>query len=401
MIPVDPRRLRQLPAAADDRRAGRRLPAAQPRSATTSTSSARASCSWRMLDGGVDTGWTFYTPYSTHDADGGGADRPRHLHRRLLDDRHGINFIVTVHTMRAPGLTWMRLPLFVWAHLRHEHHPGAGDAGARHRRSCSSRIDHAFDWGLFDPARGGDPVLYPAPLLVLLAPRRLHHDPAGDGRRERGRPDLRAQEPVRYKAIAYSTLGIAFVGFLTWGHHMFVAGMSTFDAGAFGVLSMLVAIFTAIKVFTWVGTHVPRRRSPFATPLLYVFALPLPLRLRRHDRRRRGHDEPRRALARHLLRRRAFPLHHGRRHAHGVPRRAALLVPEDDRAHVPRAAGARRRGARRSSASSPRSFRSSCSATPGCRGATTTTRRSSRRCTWPRRRAPRCWASASSSSSST
>ncbi len=79
------------------------------------------------------------------------------------------------------------------------------------------------------------------------------------------------KNPASYKAIAYSSLGIAFVGFLTWGHHMFVAGMSSFDAGAFGALSMLVAIFSAIKVFTWVGTL---RGGAIAvtTPLLFVFA---------------------------------------------------------------------------------------------------------------------------------
>src|SRR5436305_9886512 len=79
------------------------------------------------------------------------------------------------------------------------------------------------------------------------------------------------KNPFSYKAIVYSTLGIAFVGFLTWGHHMFVAGMSTFDAGAFGVLSMLVAIFSAIKVFTWVGTFY-KGAIVVRTPLLYVFA---------------------------------------------------------------------------------------------------------------------------------
>jgi cytochrome c oxidase subunit 1 len=79
------------------------------------------------------------------------------------------------------------------------------------------------------------------------------------------------KNPFSYKAIAYSSLGIAFVGFLTWGHHLFVAGMSAFDAGAFGVMSMLVAIFSAIKVFTWVGTMYKGSIS-FKTPLLYVFA---------------------------------------------------------------------------------------------------------------------------------
>ena len=79
------------------------------------------------------------------------------------------------------------------------------------------------------------------------------------------------KNPLSYKAIAYSTLGIAFVGFLTWGHHMFTAGMSAFDAGAFGILSMLVAIFSAIKVFTWIGTLYKGSIS-FTTPFAYVLA---------------------------------------------------------------------------------------------------------------------------------
>src|SRR6185503_16427388 len=79
------------------------------------------------------------------------------------------------------------------------------------------------------------------------------------------------KNPLSYAGIAYSSLGIAFVGFLTWGHHMFVAGMSIFDAGAFGVLSMFVAIFSAIKVFNWVGT-LYRGQIAFRTPLLYFFA---------------------------------------------------------------------------------------------------------------------------------
>src|SRR5436309_7845044 len=79
------------------------------------------------------------------------------------------------------------------------------------------------------------------------------------------------KNPLSYKAIAYSSLGIAFVGFLTWGHHMFVSGMSVFDAGAFGLLSMLVAIFSAIKVFSWVRT-MKKGSIVVATPLLYVFA---------------------------------------------------------------------------------------------------------------------------------
>jgi cytochrome c oxidase subunit 1 len=132
-------------------------------------------------------------------------------------------------------------------------------------------IDHWFDWGLFDPARGGDPVLYqhlfwfyshPAVYIMILPAMGVISEIV---------PTFSHKNPSSYKAIAYSSLGIAFVGFATWGHHMFVAGISLFDAAAFGVLSMLVAIFSAIKVFTWVLT-MRRGAISLRTPLIYFFA---------------------------------------------------------------------------------------------------------------------------------
>jgi cytochrome c oxidase subunit 1 len=172
--------------------------------------------------------------------------------------------------MRAQGVTWFRLPLFVWA----MYGTSVIQVLATPVLAISVAIvglDHWLDWGLFDPARGGDPVLYqhlfwfyshPAVYIMILPAMGVvievvctfsHHNPSS------------------YKAIAYSTFGIAFVGFLTWGHHMFVAGISQFDAGAFGVLSMLVAIFSAIKVFTWVLT-LRRGSVVLRTPLIYFFA---------------------------------------------------------------------------------------------------------------------------------
>src|SRR5207253_3194623 len=132
-------------------------------------------------------------------------------------------------------------------------------------------IDNGFDWGLFDPARGGDPVLFqhlfwfyshPAVYIMILPAMGVISEVI---------PTYAHKNPLSYAAIVYSTLGIAFVGFLTWGHHMFVAGMSQFDAGAFGVLSMLVAIFSAIKVFTWVGT-LKGGSIALTAPLFYVFS---------------------------------------------------------------------------------------------------------------------------------
>jgi cytochrome c oxidase subunit 1 len=220
--------------------------------------------------GGCDTGWTFYTPYSAHSPS---AVVPTVFGIFILGWSTiitGVNFIVTIHTMRAKGIGWFRMPLFVWT----MYGVSIIQTLATPVLAISLAIvglDHWFDWGLFDPARGGDPVLYqhlfwfyshPAVYIMILPAMGVIAEVVCT---------FSHKNPASYKAIAYSTLGIAFVGFLTWGHHMFVAGMSQFDAGAFGVLSMLVAIFSAIKVFTWVLTM--RRGSVVVrTPLLYFFA---------------------------------------------------------------------------------------------------------------------------------
>jgi len=183
-----------------------------------------------MIHGGADTGWTFYTPYSTSTT----TDVvPILLGAFILGFSSiltGLNFIVTTHTLRAPGMGWMKMPLFVWSIyatsiIQILATPVLG------MTLLLVAVEHAFGWGIFDPARGGDPVLFqhffwfyshPAVYIMVL--------------------------------VAYSSLGIAFVGFFTWGHHLFTSGQSAFDAGIFGILSMFVAIFTAIKVFNWTAT---------------------------------------------------------------------------------------------------------------------------------------------------
>ena len=222
-----------------------------------------------MWLGALDTGWTFYTPYSVHSPS---AVVPTLIGIFIVGWSTiltGVNFIVTVHTMRARGLGWMRMPLFTWA----IYGTSIIQVLATPVLGLSLLIvslDHAFAWGLFDPARGGDPVLYqhlfwfyshPAVYIMILPAMGVVSEVIST---------FSHKNPYSYKAIVYSTLGIAFVGFLTWGHHMFVAGMSVFDAGAFGALSMLVAIFSAVKVFTWVST-LRRGSIVLATPLWYVF----------------------------------------------------------------------------------------------------------------------------------
>jgi cytochrome c oxidase subunit 1 len=124
---------------------------------------------------------------------------------------------------------------------------------------------------MFDPVRGADPLLFqhlfwfyshPAVYIMILPAMGVVSEVI---------PTFSHKSPISYKAIAYSTFGIAFVGFLTWGHHMFVAGMSVVDAGVFGILSMLVAIFSAIKVFNWTWT-LKKGAVMLRTPLLFVYA---------------------------------------------------------------------------------------------------------------------------------
>lgn len=223
-----------------------------------------------MFLGGADTGWTFYVPYSSETA--------TKVFWVLLGVFilgwstiiTGINFIVTVHTMRAEGMTWMRMPLFVWAIYGTSIIQVLATPVLGITLSLVA-IDWLFHWGLFDPSRGGDPILYqnlfwfyshPAVYIMILPAMGVITDVVCT---------YAHKNPLSYKAIAYSTLGIAFIGFLTWGHHMFVAGQSVFNAGAFGILSMLVAIFSAIKVGTWVGTLYKGSVS-FKTPLAYVYA---------------------------------------------------------------------------------------------------------------------------------
>jgi cytochrome c oxidase subunit 1 len=220
-----------------------------------------------MINGGTDTGWTFYTPYSTTTAT---KVVPVLLGAFVIGFSSiltGLNFIVTTHTMRAPGLTWGRLPLFVWSIyatsvIQVLATPVLGMA------LLLVAVENAFGWGIFDPARGGDPVLFqhffwfyshPAVYIMILPAMAVISEVVCTFSRK---------NIFGYKAVAYSSLGIAFVGFFTWGHHLFVSGQSAVDAGIFGVLSMLVGIFTAIKVFNWTAT-LYRGSVAFTTPFAY------------------------------------------------------------------------------------------------------------------------------------
>jgi len=222
-----------------------------------------------LILGGVDTGWTFYAPFSTTSQGAVTLVAVGIFTVGVSSILSGINFIATVHTLRVRGLRWTQLPLFVWAIYA----TSIIQVLATPVLGMSLALvgaDHYWHLGLFEPALGGDPVLFqhlfwfyshPAVYIMILPAMGVISDVVATSAHNR---------PAWYAGILASSLGIAFVGFLTWGHHMFVAGMSTFDVGLFGILSMLVAIFSAIKVFAWISTLYGGRIT-LATPILYVF----------------------------------------------------------------------------------------------------------------------------------
>jgi cytochrome c oxidase subunit 1 len=225
---------------------------------------------WAVFTGGVDTGWTFYTPYSTM------ASNTQVMTAAVgvfitgfSSILTGLNFIVTIHRMRAPGLTWFRLPLFVWAQYATSLINVLGTPVLA-ISVVMVALERAFHLGFFDPARGGDPVLFqhlfwfyshPAVYIMILPSMGVISEVVA----------AFARKPVfGYTFVAFASLGIAVIGFLVWGHHMFVSSQSVYAGMIFSILSFLVAIPSAIKVFNWTATLYKGSVS-WQTPILYAF----------------------------------------------------------------------------------------------------------------------------------
>jgi cytochrome c oxidase subunit 1 len=223
-----------------------------------------------MVSGGVDTGWTFYTPYST-------AFSNTHVIATGLgifiagfsSILTGLNFIVTIHKMRAPGQTWLRLPLFVWAHYATAIIQVLGTPVVA-VTILMVAVERTLHLGLFDPNRGGDPLLFqhlfwfyshPAVYIMILPAMGVISELVACFSRKR---------IFGYSVVAASSMMIALVGFLVWGHHMFVSGQSTYAGMVFSALSFLVAIPSAIKVFNWTATLYKGSIS-WDAPMLYTF----------------------------------------------------------------------------------------------------------------------------------
>jgi cytochrome c oxidase subunit 1 len=223
-----------------------------------------------MVTGGIDTGWTFYTPLSTsflntHVVTGGLAVFIAGFSSIFT----GLNFIVTIHRMRAPGMTWTRLPLFLWSNYATAVIMVLGTPVLAITLLLVV-LERVFNLGVFNPQLGGDPVLFqhlfwfyshPAVYLMILPGMGVISEVVTCFSRKR---------VFGYKFVALASIAIAVLGFLVWAHHMFVAGISLYAAMVFSILSFLVAIPSAIKVFNWTATMY-KGSIRFDTPMLYVF----------------------------------------------------------------------------------------------------------------------------------
>jgi cytochrome c oxidase subunit 1 len=223
-----------------------------------------------MFAGGVDTGWTFYTPYSTTYSNTWViATAVGIFIAGFSSILTGLNFIVTVHRMRAPGMTWFRMPLFVWANYATALIQVLGTPVLAVTLVLVF-AERALHIGIFDPALGGDPVLFqhlfwfyshPAVYIMVLPGMGVISELISTFSRK----------PVfGYGFVAASSLAIAVIGFLVWGHHLFVSTQSVFAGMVFSFLSYFVAIPSAIKVFNWTATLYKGSIS-FETPMLYAF----------------------------------------------------------------------------------------------------------------------------------
>ena len=222
-----------------------------------------------IITGGVDTGWTFYTPYSTLFSNTAVFAAITGIFVSGFSSiMTGLNFIVTVHTLRAPGMKWSRLPLFVWSHYATSLILVLATPVLAITLTLIF-LDRVVGIGIFDPSRGGDPVLYehlfwfyshPAVYIMILP---------GMGVVSEIITAFSRRRVFGYTFVAGASLAIAVIGFLVWGHHMFVAGQSTYASVVFSGLSFMVAIPSAIKVFNWTATLYKGNIS-FQTPMLYA-----------------------------------------------------------------------------------------------------------------------------------
>jgi cytochrome c oxidase subunit 1 len=223
-----------------------------------------------LIGGGLDTGWTFYTPYSSM------ASNSKVLTGAVgvfvagfSSILTGLNFIVTVHRMRAPGMTWFRLPLFIWSMYATSIIFILGTPVVAITLLLVG-FERVLRVGIFDPSIGGDPVLFqhlfwfyshPAVYIMVLPGMGIISELVAAFARK---------NIFGYSFVAFSSLAIAVIGFEVWGHHLFVAGETPYSALVFSIISYMVAVPSAIKTFNWTATLYKGSIS-YETPMLYAF----------------------------------------------------------------------------------------------------------------------------------
>jgi cytochrome c oxidase subunit 1 len=224
---------------------------------------------YSLFVGGVDTGWTFYTPLSTSFTQSHVVSVAIGIALSGFSSiATGLNFIITTHRLRAPGMTWYRLPLFIWS-LYATSVLYVLATPVLTMVLTLLALERVFHIGIFDPALGGDPLLFqhlfwfyshPAVYIMILPGFAVVSEVI----------TAFAQKGIfGYKFIAWSSVSIAVISFFVWGHHMFVAGTSLYSALVFSLLSYAVAVPSAIKVFNWLGT-LHKGFISFDAPMLYV-----------------------------------------------------------------------------------------------------------------------------------
>ncbi|HEX4098415.1 MAG TPA: cbb3-type cytochrome c oxidase subunit I, partial [Caulobacteraceae bacterium] len=222
-----------------------------------------------LISGGVDTGWTFYTPLSTLYANGHVVAAAAAVFivgfSSILT---GLNFIVTIHKLRAPGMTWGRLPIFVWSHYATSLILVLATPVLAVTLVLLS-AERLFHIGIFDPSLGGDPLLFqhlfwfyshPAVYIMILPAMGVVSELVSASAHKR---------LFGYWFVASCSMAIAAVGFLVWGHHMFVSGQSRYAGVIFSFLSLLVAVPSAVKVYNWTAT-LYKGDITFDPPLLFA-----------------------------------------------------------------------------------------------------------------------------------
>jgi cytochrome c oxidase subunit 1 len=223
-----------------------------------------------IIGGQIDTGWTFYTPYSVRTSDAAIWMTFSVFILGFSSILTGVNFIATVHKMRAPGLTWRRLPLFIWGLYA----TSVIQVLATPVLAITLFLlmwEKMLGLGIFDPRLGGDPVLFqhffwfyshPAVYIMILPGMAIVNELIAT---------FSKRAIYGYMFVALSSVALALLGFLVWGHHLFVAGMSEYATMVFSALTFLVAIPSGVKIYNWVAT-LYQGSIELATPMLYALA---------------------------------------------------------------------------------------------------------------------------------